>query len=86
MIFIPVLDWMISELKRRLWDNNVVLIGVSSFNSKSNTFLNLSIIQPLAVYFKLHIRCVELRFKFILNIIIRYQEENSCLDLMQTKK
>lgn len=38
MIFIPVLNWMVNELKRRFLDNNVVLTGVNPLRPKSNTF------------------------------------------------
>lgn len=69
---------MVSELKMRFLGNNVVFTRISSLGPKSNTFLNLSIIQPLAAHFKLHIACLESELKFILKIVIRYQEENNC--------
>lgn len=88
MIFFPVLDRMINELNRRFSDNNAILTGISSLNPKSDSFLNLSNIKPLAEHYKLDIESLESELKLVTKVIKRHEVENNIqikniLDLMQ---
>jgi len=88
MIFFPVLDRMVNELNRRYSDNNAILTGISSLNPKSDSFLNLSNIKPLAEHYKLDIESLESELKLVTKVIKRHEVENNIqikniLDLMQ---
>ncbi|KAL4119154.1 hypothetical protein QTP88_012001 [Uroleucon formosanum] len=88
MIFFPVLDRMVNELNRRFSDNNTILTGISSLNLKSDSFLNLSNIKPLAEHYKLDIERLESELKLVTKVIKRHEVESNIqikniLDLMQ---
>uniref|UniRef100_A0A2S2QT48 Uncharacterized protein n=1 Tax=Sipha flava TaxID=143950 RepID=A0A2S2QT48_9HEMI len=90
MIFFPVLDRMVSELNRRFSDNYAILTGISSLNPKSNSFLNLLNIKPLAEHYKLDIESLESELKLLTKVIKRYEIEKNIqikniLDLIQLK-
>lgn len=87
-IFFPVINQMVTELKRRFIDNSAILTGISSISPKSNTFLNLSNIQLLAEHYELDIESLESELKLIPKVIKQHETENNSqiktlLDLMQ---
>lgn len=77
-IFIPVLDKVILELRKRFEENSDVLKGISSLNPADNdNFLNLCHLENFARHYKCNIDILTAELKIVHNSIECYEREHN---------
>ena len=77
VLYFPVLDSLLLELRDRFSHKNIKLMkAISSINPQSNTFLDASTLKPLAIGYNLDYDCLSMEATLAKKTLANYELEN----------
>lgn len=77
-MFLPVIDYIVAELTRRLTENSDVVSGVSALHPRSKKFLDISLLKGFADQYSCNIESVEVEYKLIAKVLKPVKPKKKC--------
>jgi len=76
-VYFPILDKVISELKRRFSTKNMaILCGMDALSPKNNTFLEFDTLTPLASHYKSNLEDSKIELRQLNRLVKRKKEKD----------